>query len=405
MTGQNLPKISFLPITILFGLVLPLITLAQETSPLTPASVADGTPHALQVMLNPNDRPEEEKAHLAYEIKPTKTLEDVLTIRNYSADRTYYFKVYAVDAIQSSEGVAAFKLEQKKQEVVGQWISFGQEEVSVKPGTTVYVPYRITIPENTVPGTYQGGLVAEMINPELPSSTSGKTQVIIVSRLVEPVYLSIPGRKEIKYGLEDFSYRQSGGNPGFHLKFVNRGNVFLKGEISLKIEGTMLDKAYETSLNDPTILQDETLEKTFRFENPPLFGDYKAQLTFKVYEYDVAKNELKLLTTLNREIGFNIIPWQCLAALLIFIILLFIGEKLRRKYFAPRVLETFTHKVKKGETIISIADLYQVNWKNIVKLNKLKRPYTIQSGDQLILPFPKVSPKKSPFAKKAPPKR
>ncbi len=358
---------------------------------LVPLTVSAVHTKAIQIGINPSDRPDNEKTKLVYEIRPTKSVEDVLTIANYSADQAYRLKVYAVDAIQSTDGAIAFKLENKEQQLVGQWTSFGQEEVVVEPGKSAYLPYRITLPAQVSPGTYQGGLVAEIVNEEQPAS-SGQNQIRVMARLIEPVYISVPGRKQLKYNLDEFSYSESNGVPCFSIKFSNRGNVFLTGEVDMNIEGTLLEKPYLVSLNHPTILQQESMVKTFRFENPPLFGEYRAELTFKVYEYDPLTDSPRLLDTIRQQIRFNIVPYHCIIALIIIIILAVVAGKYGFRYVKTHTEETFLHVAKKGETIISIADLYQVNWKKIVKLNKLRRPYTIHAGDRINLPLPPVSP-------------
>jgi len=382
----------FLPgFTLLLGLLLPLVSYAQAGQP-------------IQLSLDPSDSPDQAKPHLTYEIKPTKGIEDVLTIHNFSADQTYQLKLQAVDAIQGDEGVVAFKLDDAPQTTVGSWTIFTQKIALVKPGETIYLPYSINIPDKVAPGTYQGGLSAELINDSTTPAAPGNS-VIIKTRLIEPVYISVPGRKIVDYSLDDFSVQQFGGTPSFYLKFSNRGNVFLKSEITLKVEGTLLDKPYEMSLSHPTVLQGESLEKTLKFENPPLFGEYRATLTMTICEYDVAKNVSRKITTITKVITFNIIPYSSLWILLLLIVLAIAGEFCRRRFFKPRPLATFTHHVEKGETVISIADLYQVNWKNLVKLNKLPRPYTIKPGDKLELPFPKTGTAPVRPKKKTSPKR
>lgn len=48
------------------------------------------------------------------------------------------------------------------------------------------------------------------------------------------------------------------------------------------------------------------------------------------------------------------------------------------------------HTVKAGETGIAIARAYGVEWQRIVTLNKLRVPYVLEVGDQLLLPSKQV---------------
>ena len=46
----------------------------------------------------------------------------------------------------------------------------------------------------------------------------------------------------------------------------------------------------------------------------------------------------------------------------------------------------FKHTVKAGETVISIADLYGVDWLDIVEANDLSAPYVLAIGQKLCIP-------------------
>lgn len=364
--------------TFCVSIFLPVIAVAAETP----------TDRSIQLELNPNENPVRKKSPLSYEIKPTKSVEDVLTIKNFSDEKAFTVKVYAVDSLQGTDGAIAFKLEDRPRNNIGKWVTFNQDTATIEAGQIVYLPYRIDIPDRTPPGTFQGGLVAEIVENGLPGKAANNAQIQVVSRLIESVIISVPGRKILKYNLDDFSYHETGGQPYFNLKFSNQSNILLRAKADLKIEGTLLDNPYELSLNNLTVLQGESLEKRMLFKNPPLLGGYKATLTFDVYEYSTATDNLIYLTTITREVTFTIIPWWAIITLILIILILCCIEKYRRKYVKGVMMDTFIHLVKKGETILSIAGLYQVNWKTIAKLNKLKTPYTIVPGDILNLPFP-----------------
>ena len=46
----------------------------------------------------------------------------------------------------------------------------------------------------------------------------------------------------------------------------------------------------------------------------------------------------------------------------------------------------FTHKVRAGESLIIIANLYQADWKEIAEANDLKEPYALTVGQKLCIP-------------------
>lgn len=363
-----------------------ILVLTMLSFTLNSVTFAQITQDPIAITLNPHDDIEGKPPALNYEIKPTKSREDVLTVRNNSKTISYQFQVYAADAIQSSEGGSAYKLPDQPKNHIGNWVSFAQSTQTVAPGQTLIVPYQITIPAQVTPGTYQGGLIVQLTG----ANSSDSAQIKVVTRLIEPIIVSIPGRKTIDYSLDDFSYEQIAGTPNFYLKFSNKGNVLLRGEIDLHIAGTLLNKPYSISLNHPTILQDSNFEKSFSFRNPPLFGSYQADLDFQVYQYDVNKEQFVFLNSIHKSIHFRIVPYGLLIAFILLLVLIILAERWRRTHLQKLSKDTFIHKVKKGETIASISAIYQVDWHTIIKMNHLKRPYTISAGDTLILPFPKA---------------
>lgn len=375
----------------IISIILPVYASAQST-------ISNSTPTPIQIGINPNNSPVTENTTLRYEIGPTKSVEDVVTIKNYSTDDVYKLKLYCVDAIQSSDGASAFKLRDKNQRHVGQWITINQDLIELAPGETAYIPYRIDIPENSTPGTFQGGIVAELDTENTAAETN--ETVKIVTRFIEPIFISVPGRKKIEYKLEEFSYHNVNGKPQFTVKLKNSGNVFLKAEMDIEIKGTMLTVPYNASLNHPSILQNETLERSFVLDNAPAFGNYTAEISINMMEYDVMNDELRLLETIHRKVSFSLVPYLQIFLILIVIIVLFFGYKEIKKYYKNSLNNTFEHTVKKGETIISIGKTYQVNWKKIANLNKLHSPYTISPGDIVVLPFPKAQNSKKKNARR-----
>lgn len=66
---------------------------------------------------------------------------------------------------------------------------------------------------------------------------------------------------------------------------------------------------------------------------------------------------------------------------------------------APTVALTpppFTHVVQKGESLSYIANVYQVNVQDIIDLNGLKNPNTIEPGQELLIPGYGVQPTPKP---------
>lgn len=355
-----------------------------------PLSFAENQPNPLSISINPIDQNQNKKPKLIYQLRPSEQREDLVTVRNNS-NQKIKVNIYAVDSKQGSDGAVAFKLPNEQQNTIGKWLTFSSTKQEIEPGKSIYLPYNITIPNLVTPGSYQGAIVVEL------DETKEKDQKIkIKTRIIEPLYIGIPGRKEAKYELNDFSYQISNDKPSFYLNFSNNGNTILKGAINIKVEGTLLSEPYEINLNHPTILPGETYEKLLQFENPPLIGEYKATLSLQVNEIDLNQDNLIELKTITKTIHFNIINWNCLIALIVLIVLILFAEKFRRTYLKEKNTGDFIHIVKKGENLNQISKTYNLKWQTIVKLNKLHKPYSLKSGQELILPFPQIKKKQKP---------
>ena len=301
---------------LVFPILSALLLIIQSGICVSVTRAVVASPPQINFTINPSN--DSGQGHLSYEIKPTKSVEDIMTIKNNS-DQTIRLKIYAVDSTQSSDGAVAFKLSTAKQETVGLWLKLNSDTVEIAPLKSIIVPYTINIPEQVTPGTYQGALVAEIAQDQAEGA-EGKA-IKVSTRLTEPLYISIPGRKTIDYSLDQFTVDQSTGNPTFHIRLINQGNVFLKTEASLSITGLLLQKPYEISLNKPTILQGDSYEKTVTMVSPPLFGNYEATISFLVSEYNPATGKLKALQPITRTVSFFILPLSLLIGLAIIIIL------------------------------------------------------------------------------------
>ena len=351
---------------------------------------------SIHIELNPNDYLGPVANIQKFEIKPSQNSQGVLTIKNGSANNSLTLKLYAVDSIKSINGDVGFKLEEQPQELLGKWITFSKTEVNVEANQEINVPYTITIPEKITPGTYQGGLVTEILRiGNVKREITG--QVKVVNRAVDSIIVSIPGRKILTYSLDSFQKDPTTHFPTFQLSFRNTGNVILKSIANISITGTLLNSPYRTSLNNTTILQGDSLNQNYTWDNCPYFGKYQAKLNLKIYQYNIATGELNEVDTLTKEVEFIVVPWLHLLILLITIIIVsivfyYIGK--RAKAQAQIIFDsTFIHTVKAKENIISIAKLYQVDWKKLAQLNKLQKPYFLRTGKNLIVPYPQAPQK------------
>ncbi len=334
----------------------------------------------VQLRIIPSISDSNSSAILTYSLKPNKNTEDILTIHNESDYNSYTFNLYAVDAAQNKRGDIYYKLANQEQNAIGSWTNFNKKGLKIFPNQTLRIPYSIHIPQKITPGTYQGGFVVELQN-----SSNEDNQIKVVSRIITPFRVTIPGRKFIELDFKNFEYNKNPKEPLFNISLSNSGNVILKADIDLEIKGTLFKEPYKASSNENILLPDSSINKNISTQKLPFLGKYQASAIVNLYQFDTNKNEYIYYQTLQKDIEFTIIPYSfliCLLVLAIFII--FIAVK-RQKCLKKIKENSFTHIVAKGETLTSIANLYKINWRTIVRLNKFKKPYTLRVGKKLTI--------------------
>ncbi|HRY91790.1 MAG TPA: DUF916 domain-containing protein, partial [Candidatus Gracilibacteria bacterium] len=95
-----------------------------------------------------------------YQKQSGETIDDIASIKNYGS-KPATIHICAVDGTTNTSGAFILKFDSQQQSGIGSWISIDKDEVTLKPGERVDVPFKINIPKNLQPGQYMGGLVVE----------------------------------------------------------------------------------------------------------------------------------------------------------------------------------------------------------------------------------------------------
>ncbi|MBD3270507.1 LysM peptidoglycan-binding domain-containing protein [Candidatus Peregrinibacteria bacterium] len=313
-------------------------------------------------------------------IEPGKKINDSITLKNNSGTENLNFKIYAADSKNSSNGNFGFKLDGTSQNHIGQWMEFPEKEYDLKPNQQINIPFHISVPSYANPGTYAGGIVTEHLGEN--QNSANKT----MARKVKPIFLEIAGERNIDYSLDNFSFNLNDNKPEFYFSVTNSGTIFININGSIEITGGFLSGPSVLEIEESVILQEKTQSKAIKWNNPPLFGNFKAKLNLNVYELNTKTNQLEPIDTIQKNIEFSILPTSVIivfASLIVLIIGPFVFLFLFRK---KQIITSHNRTVKKDETLKQIADDENIAWKKIAHLNKLKAPYSIKTGQKLKIP-------------------
>ena len=325
-------------------------------------------------------------------LKGGETVEDGVRVFNYTKEpRTV--KIDAVDSVAAVDGSFSCKQNSENKTDVGQWIRLSRNEVVVQPGENETVPFTITAPKDAGPGEHGACITAQ----DTKNTGSKKEGGIALGfRNAIRVAITVPGKIVKQLTIQKVVVdRNEKGNYTVSPVSKNTGNVSLDVTTRVQLRSVF---GQETPVQKATypVIAGATTGWAFEFKRPFWGGIYKAQTSI-AYDSDT-NTGIGDATGQERKVRaatgyFIMMPtWQALAVeiavpfVLIFVLItLLYRRKLRR--IAQKRLHKYT--VVPGDTVMSIAEVHGIDWKQLAKINSIKPPFLIDYGQVLLLPQPK----------------
>ncbi|MEA3344153.1 MAG: LysM peptidoglycan-binding domain-containing protein [Patescibacteria group bacterium] len=335
-----------------------------------------------------SDNPRTESIFI-HTLEPSAIQEEgILLVNNTEEQKT--LQVYAVDSMVSSGGAFACKQMAEPKNDVGSWIELEELEVTLDSGTSEIVPFTITVPQNASVGEHNGCIVIQ----EKKEKVEGQTGMTLSFRTGLRVAITIPGQITRKLEITGFSI-ESQKDGGFLLQpsVKNLGNVSIDADVQVVTRHLFGLTKIKHGGKFP-ILRGETSNWNFEFKKPFWGGWYQSSFALEYGEdlgteigKETGKQEIRLE---KPSVWFFSVP-KPLALAIEIIILLLIGfsgflfwlSKKRKKWIKENWVE---YKIKSSEDINSLAKRFDVSWKLLAKVNKLKPPYALNPGQKIKTP-------------------
>lgn len=325
-----------------------------------------------------------------FEISPGQSREAGIIVNNLGG-RAITVSTYSADGTNSSQGTFALTSRSYEQKHIGTWVTFAEPSVTIPPRQQMTIPFIVKVPENATPGNYGGGIAVEASSADLKGEDGLEEAgaVTTAARIYVRMFVSVPGEKIEDYEWTDFGFngKTDSYKSSFFFSFKNNGNTIIIAEPRVELFGFPPLKESTLTLPNITIQPGTALEKIqLRWDDQPPFGYYVATGTVDFSEFDIVNNEKTNPQTLQRKLNINLTPPYIVAIILGAAIAL-IAYAVYAPWSRRRLIAGCKkYKVKSGDTLDSIADDAGTGWKTIVKINKLKRPYTIKPGQTLLIP-------------------
>lgn len=332
-----------------------------------------------------------------YNLDAGQAQEDGVLLIN-DRDQAVRVEVYAVDAQTTSQGGFAPNPKEVVPEGVGAWVKLSERFFDIEAHSTKIIPFTITIPEKVDVGDHMGAILIQEAPPE---SASGEgTRVEIVTRIGARIYEKVPGEeiRKLKINAIDWTYNDNHlfegevrnnwlqlkrflgfGKPvTVQIQQENEGNQTLNPTGQLTLTNLFGQINYKMDVSLGEIFPKEQNAPPFDWTKPfPPIGRYKLKAV-------VTYNEA--LPPVEKEIVFWILPYNLIIILVVLAVISVLIRLTWQLIIIKKRKKWATHVVQPGETVMDIATLYAVKWKKIIKVNKLKKPFTLSSGEILWIP-------------------
>lgn len=326
-----------------------------------------------------------ERTDKYFQLNPGESIESSLDLINqYNVPTT--IKIYTSDGTSTNTGSFTVKTRTQEKNNVGLWITPETNLITLNPLETKELHYTINIPENTTPGDYGGGISAEPTNTSDTSESSG-TRVIVSTRIVNPIFITVKGEKITDYNWDKFTHQYDNRHI-FQMDFINKGNTIIKINGTIEIRD-IFQKSSSIPINEITLLNNETTQIKKAWQEKPFWGIFTATAKLTVEELDPVNQTFSKIEQLNKGTTFTVIPWIFLFILTCLVVLIISAFKIKKNIFNNYKKKCSIYEVRESDTINKIATQLNVQWKLIAKINDLKPPYNIEPGQKILVPSKK----------------
>lgn len=264
-----------------------------------------------------------DRENFDYALDPGAQVEDSIRIAN-TGDAALTVALYAADGFTTKTGEFDLRTRDAETETVGAWVALESEEVSLQPGESVDVPFRITVPK-AARGEYVGGIVTS----EVSDATTVQQREAVRVRL--HVGSSFRPALSIEDLHVDYSPTLFGpGSATVTYTVRNSGDTLISSEQSLLIAGSfgMAPLRADDYQSTPLLLPGETWTMTDEIHGVLPLALLTATVSAVPLYVDAAGSTGPLQVVDQSTVGAAV-PW--LALVLVIVVLALLVWWLRRR--------------------------------------------------------------------------
>lgn len=337
---------------------------------------------------NPDPKVQFSNAWFIYKLDLGQVKSDGIRVIN-NKNETVVVKLYPVDAVATNDGAFALMPEDANRTGVGSWVKLAVNEIEIPPQTEKMVPFTFSVPKNADVGDHMGGIVMQEI--ETGNNLTG-TGVKIITRVGVRIYETVPGEVKKDFEITRFDWREEPtGIKSFWKDFLdinkktfffvgikNNGNVSFSPLATLDVKNIFGRTVVhlENQEMGSVFPHEENPDGTLRWANTAIFGRYTVNVAVKTGDGPEKTSSLVIWA----------IPYRIIFLLIILSVIIILG-RLIRKYFQEASKERMPiYEVESGDTLARLAEKFSISWERIAKVNEIRKPFEIKSGEKLFIP-------------------
>lgn len=183
----------------------------------------------------PSTRP-----HHVYDLAPGAVVKDYVRIENLG-EQSLTLRLYATDAFSTTSGQFALLPSAEKPTDVGTWVTMSADEVTVKPGNDVIVPFEVVVPDNASPGDHVGAVISSLVTEQ---TNSKGEKILVESRIGSRIYLRVKGDTAQQLQIDNLSASWTGsfwrpwdGRVTVSYDVTNTGNIRVTSTPQIVVNG------------------------------------------------------------------------------------------------------------------------------------------------------------------------
>jgi Bacterial protein of unknown function (DUF916) len=293
------------------------------------------------------------RPYFTYDATPGGYVLDHIAVVNF-ATRPQTLNVYPVDAVTGKNGLFAYATRSAPRKQVGAWLSVGKVQsgtVTVKPRSTVILPFYLRVPRNASPGDHAGAVIVSLTG--LVKSKKKNTLVKFEQRIATRVIVRVSGPLHPRLSIQNLHGSFSGHLNPFasgvvHLSYTvgNTGNALLGGTQHVSGHGLFGSTGRATTVPSvPLLLPGGAYKVTTHVSD--VFPEIEITETVKLAPVGLRGDLNPGLQVATASVTLWVIPWPLIAVVII-ILLVTIALIWRRRRRSPKSGGTTVSKTPQG---------------------------------------------------------